>query len=64
MPKLKTRRSAIKRYKKTANNKILRKKAFKSHILEKKSAKRKRKLSKKINVCKGDMSHIKKMLVF
>jgi large subunit ribosomal protein L35 len=35
MPKLKTNRSANKRYRITKNNKVIRKKAFKSHILEK-----------------------------
>ena len=37
MPKLKTNKSANKRYRITKNNKVIRKCAFKSHILEKKS---------------------------
>lgn len=44
MPKLKTNRSAAKRVKKSARGKLLRAKAFGSHLLTKKSRKRKRKL--------------------
>jgi large subunit ribosomal protein L35 len=63
MYKLKTRRAAVKRYKKTANNKFLRRKAFRSHILTKKSAKRKRNLSHTATVVKADIKHIRKMLL-
>ena len=44
MPKMKTHRGAAKRFKKTGTGKLKRAKAFKSHILTKKSAKRKRNL--------------------
>ena len=44
MPKIKTCRAAAKRFKKTGTGKIMRNKAYKSHILTKKSAKRKRNL--------------------
>ena len=57
MPKLKTNRSASKRYRVTKNNKVIRKKAFKSHILEKKSPKQKRRLSDKV-VCKKGYTKI------
>jgi large subunit ribosomal protein L35 len=63
MPKIKTRRAALKRYKKTGTNKFLRRRGFKAHILTKKSSKRKRSLSKSIIVSKSDILHIKKMLV-
>jgi len=63
MPKLKTRRAALKRYKRTGNDKFLRRKAFKAHILTKKSAKRKRGLSRSVTVCKADVKNIKKMLL-
>lgn len=43
--KMKTKRSAAKRYKVTGTGKLVRRKAFKSHILTKKSSKRKRNLS-------------------
>ena len=44
MPKIRTNRAAAKRFKKTGTGKIVRAKAFKSHILTKKSPKRKRAL--------------------
>ena len=44
MPKLKTNRAAAKRFKKTATGELKRSKAYKSHILTKKSTKRKRNL--------------------
>lgn len=46
MPKLKTKRAAAKRFKKTGTGKLMRMKAYKSHILTKKSTKRKRNLRK------------------
>jgi large subunit ribosomal protein L35 len=63
MSKLKTRKAALKRYKKTANNKFLRRRGFKAHILTKKSSKRKRGLSKSMTIKKVDVAHIKKMLL-
>ena len=42
MPKIKTCRAAAKRFKKTGTGKLVRNKAYKSHILTKKSQKRKR----------------------
>ncbi len=46
MPKVKTKKAAAKRFKKTGNGELKRMKAYKSHILTKKSAKRKRNLRK------------------
>jgi large subunit ribosomal protein L35 len=46
MPKLKTNRGAAKRFKRTGTGKIVRNKAYASHILTKKSTKRKRALRK------------------
>ena len=46
MPKMKTSRSAAKRFKATGSGKLKRAKAYKSHILTKKSTKRKRNLRK------------------
>lgn len=63
MPKLKTRKAALKRYKQTATNKFLRRRGFKAHILTKKSSKRKRGLSRSVTVGKTDVGHIKKMLL-
>lgn len=62
MPKMKTHRGAAKRFKVTASGKIARKKAYKSHILEKKSANRKRGLRKSGLVCKADQDRVNKML--
>ena len=46
MPKVKTKRAAAKRFSTTGTGKLVRNKAFKSHILSKKSTKRKRNLRK------------------
>lgn len=64
MPKLKTKRAVMKRFKKTATGNFVRRKAFKSHILEKKSQKRKRFLSQKNVVSKGDAKNITKVLPY
>ena len=62
MPKVKTNSSAKKRFKVTGSGKIKRKHAFKSHILTKKSKKRKRNLTQPGLVDKADMNNIKSML--
>ncbi|NQT79036.1 MAG: 50S ribosomal protein L35 [Candidatus Aminicenantes bacterium] len=64
MPKLKTHRGAKKRFKVTGKKKITHSKAYKSHLLTKKSAKRKRKLGKKGLIKDSDKSRIKKMLPY
>ena len=46
MPKIKSNRGAAKRFKVTGSGKIVRSKAFSSHILTKKTTKRKRNLRK------------------
>jgi large subunit ribosomal protein L35 len=62
MPKIKTNRGAAKRFKLTKNGKIKRKKAFASHILTKKSKKRKRHLRQATLVDKTNMRKVKRML--
>ena len=62
MPKMKTNRSAAKRFKKTGKGKLKRFQAFKSHILTKKSPKRKRQLRKGTLVHKADEKRIKRLL--
>ena len=62
MPKMKSNRGAAKRFKKTANGKIKRKKAFLRHILTKKASKRKRALRKPEYVHKADEGRIKRLL--
>lgn len=54
--KMKTKRSAAKRFKLTGSGKLMRRKAFKSHILTKKSRKRKRRLSEMADVDLSDMN--------
>jgi large subunit ribosomal protein L35 len=58
MPKMKTKSSAKKRFKFTGSGKIKRKHAFKSHILTKKSTKRKRNLTKSGLVNKADLKNV------
>lgn len=62
MPKMKTNSSAKKRFSVTGTGKIKRKHAFKSHILTKKSIKRKRALTKSGLVHEGDENNIKFLL--
>lgn len=64
MPKIKTRRSAAKRFKVTGTGEFKRAKAFKSHILEKKSPARKRNLRKAGLVSKQDHERVVKMLPY
>ncbi|MDB4172797.1 50S ribosomal protein L35 [Flavobacteriaceae bacterium] len=59
MPKMKTKSSAKKRFKLTGSGKIKRKHAFKSHILTKKSKKRKLRLTHDGLVHKADENNIK-----
>ena len=54
MPKIKTRRAAAKRFTATGSGEFKRNKAFKSHILEKKSPKRKRNLRKAAIITAAD----------
>ena len=64
MPKMKTHRGAAKRFKKTGTGKLKRAKAFKSHILTKKSAKRKRNLRKAAYVSTTQEKAMKKLLPY
>jgi len=64
MPKLKTHRGAAKRLKITANGKIKRSKAFGSHLLTKKSSKRKRGLKQSTLVAKSEFKKMKELLPY
>lgn len=64
MPKMKSHRGAAKRFTKTGSGKIRRSKAFHSHILTKKSPKRKRSLGQTVEVSKGDAKVIERMLPY
>lgn len=60
--KLKTKRSAAKRFKITGTGKIQKRSSHHSHILTKKDAKRKRGLKKWSGIAKADVSRVKRML--
>jgi large subunit ribosomal protein L35 len=62
MPKMKTHSGAKKRFKKTASGKIRARHAFTSHILEKKSPKKKRYLGKPLILSSHDAPRAKKLL--
>lgn len=64
MPKMKTRRSAAKRFRITGTGEFKRAKSFHSHILESKSPKRKRNLRKAGLVSKSDHERVSKMLPY
>ncbi|MBU0600159.1 50S ribosomal protein L35 [bacterium] len=64
MLKLKTKKGVAKRFKLTANGKVKRKMAFKSHLLTKKSSNRKRRLGKMEVVSSSEVKKIKKMLPY
>ncbi|GAA0181902.1 50S ribosomal protein L35 [Clostridium sediminicola] len=64
MPKMKTHRGAAKRFKKTGTGKLKRAKAYKSHILTKKSSKRKRNLRQTTTVCASEEKVMKKLLPY
>ena len=62
MPKIRTSRSAAKRFKKTGGGKFKRRKAFKGHLLTGKSSKRKRNLRKAGMVDKADQKRVRRLL--
>ena len=64
MPKLKTKRAAAKRFKKTGTGELKRNKAYKSHILTKKSTKRKRNLRKAVEVDATNAKMMKRILPY
>ena len=64
MPKIKTCRAAAKRFKKTGTGKLVRNKAYKSHILTKKSQKRKRNLRKPAITDSTNVKTMKKILPY
>ena len=64
MPKMKTNRSAAKRFSKTGSGKLKHKRGFKNHILTKKSAKRIRQLRKDKTLEAGDEARMKVILPY
>ncbi len=64
MPKLKTRKAAAKRFQKSGTGKLMRRKAFKNHMLQHKSSKRKRTLSGLAVVNERDADNVQLMLPY
>ena len=64
MPKVKTKKAAAKRFKMTGTGKLKRMKAYKSHILTKKTTKRKRNLRKAALVDSTNEKNMKKILPY
>jgi large subunit ribosomal protein L35 len=62
MPKMKTNRAAAKRFKRTGSGKVKRRRAYHTHILTKKSTKRKRTLRKGTLVSSADRDRVEGML--
>ena len=62
MPKMKTHSGAKKRFRKTATGKLRGRRAYSSHILEKKSPKRKRKLGRPVVVTEADRKRVEALL--
>ena len=62
MPKIKTNRGAAKRFKQTATGRFKRRQAYKSHILTKKKAKRKRHLRPNLLIAPADEKGVQRML--
>ena len=63
MPKMKTHSGAKKRFKLTARGKLRARHGMTSHILEKKSPKRKRRLEKALEVSKSDQRRVRGLLL-
>ena len=64
MPKMKTHKGAAKRFRVTGTGKVRRNKAFKSHILTKKTSKRKRHLQKDAVLSRADAKVVERMLPY
>jgi len=63
MPKMKTHSGAKKRFRKTAKGKLRGRRAYSSHMLEKKSPKRKRRMARPVEIEKADRSRVRELLV-
>ncbi len=64
MPKMKTNRSVAKRIRKTGSGKLIRKKAFTSHLLSHKGKRQKRDLNRKVLVFKGDVKRLERLIPY
>jgi large subunit ribosomal protein L35 len=64
MPKLKTRKAAAKRFERTGSGKIRRRKAYRNHLLQHKTAARKRRLGQKAEVHERDAENVELMMPY
>lgn len=64
MPKMKTHRGAAKRFRRTGSGKLRRNRAFGSHLLAKKSARRKRRLKQPALVSREDLGRLRRLLPY
>ena len=62
MPKMKTHSASKKRFRTTATGKLVRRKAFRTHLMEPKSSKRKRGFRKLDAVAKADAKNVRRLL--
>jgi large subunit ribosomal protein L35 len=62
MPKMKTDRGAVKRFKVTGTGRIRRRRAFRRHLLEKKPSRRTRRLARDVDVNPADVRQVKRLL--
>lgn len=62
MPKMKTDRGAAKRFKITATGRLRRRRAMRSHLLEKKSSTRTRRLGREADVASADLRQVRRLL--
>ena len=62
MPKMKTHRGMAKRFKVTGTGKIVRRRAFRNHLFEKKPSTRTRRLSREVEVTGGDRTQVRRLL--
>jgi large subunit ribosomal protein L35 len=62
MPKMKTHSGSKKRFRKTATGKLRGRRAYSSHILEKKSPKRKRRMAKPVEISDKDAPRVRRLL--
>jgi len=62
VPKMKTHSGAKKRFRKTATGKLRGRRAYSSHILEKKSPKRKRRMARPVEIAPSDVKTVRNLL--
>ena len=62
MPKMKTHRGAAKRFKTTGTGRLMRRKAFRNHLFEKKRSVRTRRLAREPEVARADRDEVRRLL--